>query len=149
MRAWLALRAADFDFQEQIVDIRLPQRFEGLARIGRISPSASIPLLIVHDVAIFDSLAIMEFANDLVSGELLPANALARAQARSIVAWQHAGLSGICRRISFESSFYPNKRRLTSNEISGCNRLFGHLDQVLSTNDGHSFSGTPQLPILH
>src|SRR5450432_4266291 len=72
MRAWLALRAARFEFTEEIVDIRRPQRFGGLARIGRFSPSASVPVLVAGDTTIFDSLAIMEFANEMASGALLP-----------------------------------------------------------------------------
>lgn len=145
MRAWLALRAAKFDFDEQVVDIRRPQRFEGLARIGRISPSRSVPVLVMDDVAIFDSLAIMEFANDVASGDLLPVDALARARARSIIAWQHAGLSGICHRLSFESSFYPNKRHLTSTEISDCGRLFAYLEHILSTSEGPFLFGRASL----
>lgn len=145
MRAWLALRAAKFDFDEQVVDIRRPQRFEGLARIGRISPSRSVPVLVMDDVAIFDSLAIMEFANDIASGELLPGDALKRAQARSILAWQHSGLSGICHRISFESSFYPHKRQLTAIEVAECNRLFGYLERVLASSEGPFLFGNVSL----
>jgi glutathione S-transferase len=135
MRAWLALRAAQFDFDEEIIDIRRPQRFEGLGRIGRLSPSASVPVLITDEAIIFDSLAIMEFANEVASGELLPASIPDRARARSIIAWQHSGLSRICERISFESSFYPLKRRLTSSEIWECNRLFSFLERVCLANE--------------
>ena len=34
MRAWLALREAGIDFDEEVVDIRRPQRFANLERIG-------------------------------------------------------------------------------------------------------------------
>lgn len=145
MRAWLALRAAQFDFDEEVIDIRRPQRFEGLARIGRISPSTSVPVLVTDDATIFDSLAIMEFANDIAAGELLPANISDRAKARSITAWQHSGLSRICERISFESAFYPLKRRLTSTEIFECNRLFGFLERVRSGSDGPFLFGSISL----
>src|SRR5690348_10148370 len=37
-RAWLALKEAGVDFEERIVDIRKPQRFENLARIQAFSP---------------------------------------------------------------------------------------------------------------
>src|SRR4051812_20747387 len=94
MRAWLALREAGLEFDEEVVDIRRPQRFASLERIGRISPPAAVPVLIVDDVAIFDSLAIMEYANDRCGGRLLPADPVRRARARSVVAWQHSGLSG-------------------------------------------------------
>ena len=34
LRAWLSLKEANIDFSEQMVDIRRPQRWENLARIG-------------------------------------------------------------------------------------------------------------------
>jgi glutathione S-transferase len=134
MRAWLALKEAGVPFEEEIVDIRRPQRFPNLARIAAFSPPAQVPVLIVGGDAIFDSLAIMEFANDAADGRLLPKPIVARAQARALVAWQHTQLSGICARISFESAFYPFKRALTSAEQQQCARLFDWLERLL---DGH------------
>ena len=87
MRAWLALRASEFEFVEEIIDIRRPQRFQGLEWIGTFSPSATVPALVLDDSVIFDSMAIMEFANEVASGRLLPCDLAARAKARSIVAW--------------------------------------------------------------
>ena len=136
MRAWLALREAGVDFHEEVVDIRRPQRFANLLLIGRFSPPACVPVLVVGDTVIFDSIAIMEYANDTAGGALLPDDLLQRAQARSLMAWQHAGLSNICARISFESSFYPLKRPLTDDERAQAARLFRHLEQVLQRSGG-------------
>ena len=136
MRAWLALKEAGVEFEERIVDIRRPQRFAALAEISRMSPSATVPLLLVGQDAIFDSIAIMEFANDSCGGRLLPADPVQRAKARSIVAWQHAGLSSICARISFESAFYPYKRGLTADEQSEARRLFDHTERLLKDSRG-------------
>jgi glutathione S-transferase len=145
MRAWLALRAAKFEFQEEVIDIRRPQRFPNLERIGRFAPPAAVPVLVVGDEVIFDSLAIMEFANDVSGGALLPADALARAAARSIVAWQHSGLSGICERISFESAFYPYQRALTPDEMGECHRLFRLLETTLQRSRGPHLFGAVSL----
>lgn len=134
MRAWLALTEAEFKFREVIVDIRKPQRFANLADLAGLSPSATVPLLMVNNRAIFDSLAIIEFANDACSGRLLPVDRLARAEARSIIAWQHAGLSEICARISFESAFYPFKRSLSADEQRQALRLFTWLERCLEEN---------------
>src|SRR5690606_32357237 len=57
-------------------------------------------------------------------------------QARSLVAWQHAGLSSICRRISFESAFYPARRALTPAEQVQCIRLFAHYESLLRARGG-------------
>jgi glutathione S-transferase len=136
MRAWLALRAAGCDFEEIIVDIRRPQRFANLARIGIFSPSGTVPALVINERTIFDSLAIMEYANEVADGRLLPTDLLHRAQARSLMAWQHSGLSRICARISFESAFYPYKRTLTTEENAEASRFFGTIEPLLLESGG-------------
>lgn len=145
MRAWLALRAARFPFQEIIVDIRRPQRFANLDAVRAISPSVTVPVLLVGTTAIFDSMAIMEFANDHAEGRLLPRDPLARAEARSLMAWQHSGLSGICERISFESAFYPYKRNLSDQEHGEAGRLFRALEPLLQKSAGPYLFGTATL----
>ena len=136
MRAWLALREAGVQFDEVLVDIRRPQRYGNLARIGEFSPPAAVPVLATGRTIIYDSLAIMEFANDACGGRLLPEDVEVRAQARSLSAWQHAGLSSICRRISFESAFYPVRRALTAAEQAQCARLFAHYEDLLRAHGG-------------
>jgi glutathione S-transferase len=148
MRAWLALREAGVEFVEKIIDIRRPQRFINLAHIATFSPSATVPALVDRELVIFDSLAIMEYANDLAAGALLPDNAAERARARSLLAWQHAGLSNICKHISFESAFYPYKRTLTAIERTECKRLFDHLERNLESSDGPYLFGRLSLADL-
>ena len=148
MRAWLALREAGTDFDEEIVDIRRPQRFANLNRIARFSPSATVPVLVVGDAVIFDSVAIMEYANDVFGGQLLPPGLVERAEARSLMAWQHAGLSNICERISFESAFYPFKRALSSAERLECGRVFTPLEEALDRSGGPYLFGDLSLADL-
>lgn len=138
-RAWLALREADVAFQEHVVDIRVPQRFSNLAHIGTFSPPAAVPVLVDGDAVIFDSLAIMEYANDLGGGALLPRDALTRARARSFLAWQHAGLSGLCPRLSFESCFHPQKPVMTQDEQGQAARLYAALDGPLAGGGPYLF----------
>ena len=141
LRAWLALKLADVEFEEIMLDIRKPQRFANLARVSKFSPSASVPCLVAGDFAVFDSLAICELANDLAGGALLPEDPWVRAEARAFASWQHAGLSSICSRISFESAFYPSKRRLTASELAEAARLFEATDASLNRYDGHFLFG--------
>ena len=136
MRAWLALREQRIEFEEHIVDIRKPQRFKQLAMVGEFSPPAAVPVLVTDSTTIFDSLAIMEFASEQGEKSLLPAEIQLRARVRSFVAWQHSGLSNICSRLSFESSFYPDRRALINEEIADCNRLFSALENELATHGG-------------
>jgi glutathione S-transferase len=148
MRAWLALKESDAEFEERVVDIRRPQRFENLARIGEFSPPAAVPVLVDDGTVIFDSLAIMEYANELGGGRLLPVDARRRAHARSLLAWQHSGLSNICARLSFESAFYPQRRAMTSDEQAECSRLFRVWENELAASGGPYLIGELSLPDL-
>ena len=145
MRAWLTLREAGVEFDEEVVDIRRPQRFANLDRIRGFSPPGMVPVLVIEDAVIFDSLAIMEFANDFADGRLLPSDRLARAQARALASWQHAGLSKTCSSISFESAFYPYKRRLTQTELAECGRFFAWLEPILDKFGGPFLFGETSL----
>lgn len=148
MRAWLALREAGVDFDEEVVDIRRPQRFANLARIGAMSPSATVPVLETPAGVIFDSLAIMEYANDLIGGGLLPRDVTLRGRARAVAAWQHAGLSGLCSAISFESAFYPLKRALTAHEAGEAGQVFRMTEALLAESGGPYLFGAISLADL-
>jgi glutathione S-transferase len=147
-RAWLALREAGVPFDEVVVDIRKPQRFANLAKIAEFSPPGAVPVLVDGGTVIYDSLAIMEYANDLSGGQLLPKDLKARAHARSLTAWQHAGLSGLCPGLSFESSFYPDRRSMSDSEISESRRIFSVWEQELSQSNGPYLLGDLSLADL-
>ncbi|HKE49084.1 MAG TPA: glutathione S-transferase family protein [Rhodanobacteraceae bacterium] len=146
LRAWLALREAGVEFEEHVVDIRRPQRFANLAKIGEFSPPAAVPVLVDGDTVIFDSLAIMEYANELCGGRLLPADPKRRAHARSLLAWQHSGLSGICAGLSYESAFYPKRRAMTEAEFGEAKRLFDVWENELRASGGPFLAGDLALP---
>jgi glutathione S-transferase len=57
-------------------------------------------------------------------------------------------LSNICPRLSFESSFYPDRRSLTGKEVSDCNRLFAALERELSDHGGSYLFGELSLADL-
>ena len=147
-RAWLALKEQNIDFEERVVDIRKPQRFGNLARIGEFSPPGAVPVLIDGEAVIYDSLAIMEYANELGDGSLLPTDIKLRAQTRSLVAWQHSGLSNLCPRLSFESSFYPDKRAMSSDEVADTQRLFDVFEISLRRSGGPYLVGALSLADL-
>ena len=147
-RAWLALREPGIEFEERVVDIRRPQRLANLARIAEFSPPGAVPVLVDGDAIIYDSLAIMEYANELGGGSLLPKDIKLRAQTRSLVAWQHSGLSNLCPRLSFESSFYPDRRAMSPEEVADTKRLFGVLETLLQRNGGPFLVGDLSLADL-
>jgi len=147
-RAWLALKESGVEFEEHVVDIRKSQRFANLAKIGEFSPPAAVPVLVDGAVVIYDSLAIMEYANELSGGRLLPADIGLRARARSLTAWQHSGLSGICPRLSFESSFYPDRREMTREESEQAQRIFKVWESELQRSAGPFLLGALSLADL-
>lgn len=146
-RAWLALKEAGVAFDEEVVDIRHPQRLGNLDRIRTFSPPGAVPVLVDEGTVIFDSLAIMEYANEL-GGGLLPADIRERAHARSLLGWQHAGLSGICPRLSFESAFYPDRRTMTDDEVAGAARIFEAWEAELAHSAGPWLCGALSLADL-
>jgi glutathione S-transferase len=91
LRPWLFLRKVGFEFTERVIAFDAP----GYQReIAQISPSGRVPLLILGDNKIWDSLAICEFAAE-ATGRGLPQNKLARAVARSAAAEMHSGFAAL------------------------------------------------------
>jgi glutathione S-transferase len=89
MRPWVLLRQAGIPFEE----VRLPfHSTEWTEAIARWSPSGLVPVLWRGDQAVWDSLAIMEALHEWYPEHgVWPADAKARAHARSIAAEMHAG----------------------------------------------------------
>jgi glutathione S-transferase len=135
-RAWLALREQDIEFEEKIVDIRRPQRWENLAEIGKFSPPAAVPVLVDDGFVIHDSSAIMEYANELGGRALLPSDIKLRARARSWVAWQHSTMGRLCGALSFESSFFHDKKQLSADETRSAEWLYSIWEAELEQLGG-------------
>ena len=136
-RAWLALKEQGIPFEEKIVDIRRPQRWQNLKEIGEFSPPAAVPVLNDDGFIIFDSLAIMEYANELGDGSLLPEDIKARAKARGFMAWQHSTFGRICSNLFFESAFYPDKKELSVDETQTIKQIYSVWE-----NSIEEFGGT-------
>ncbi len=100
LRPWLAMRRAGLAFDEINVRLRLP---ESKAEILKHSPSGMVPTLIDGDLAIWDSLAIIEYlAERHPEAELWPRDANARAVARSASAEMHSGFAPLRQHCSME-----------------------------------------------
>ena len=89
LRGWLMARAAGIEFEEIVVPLDLP---DTQATIRKHSPSGRVPVLLHRGLAVWESLAIAEYLNDIrPEAGLWPASASARAHARSISTEMHAG----------------------------------------------------------
>lgn len=93
MRAWLLMRQFRIDFKEVQIPLRQP---DSLERKLAYSPAGKVPILIDGDMRIWDSLAIVEhLAERFPEKHLWPANAEARALARSVSAEMHSGFASL------------------------------------------------------
>ena len=93
LRGWLMARIAGIEFEELVVPLDLP---ETQPTIRKHSPSGRVPVLLHRGLAVWESLAIAEYLNDLKpEAGLWPASSAARAHARSISAEMHAGFADL------------------------------------------------------
>lgn len=94
LRPWLALKRTGQVFEETLIPLR---QLDTRARIGAVSPSGTVPVLIdrgVGDepVVVWDSLAVCEYvAERFPDARLWPEDRAARAIARAVAAEMHAG----------------------------------------------------------
>ena len=89
LRGWLMARIAGIEFDEVVIPLDLP---ETQTAIRKHSPSGRVPVLLHRGLAVWESLAIAEYLNDLKpEAGLWPPSAAARAHARSISSEMHAG----------------------------------------------------------
>jgi glutathione S-transferase len=97
LRAWLCLRWAGVEFKETRIELDQPGYGERrITQVLAVSPSGQVPALKVGDTTIWDSLAIAEWAAESARGQaLVPADTLARAEMRSVVAEMHCGFSAL------------------------------------------------------
>ncbi|MDB5618359.1 glutathione S-transferase family protein [Tardiphaga sp.] len=94
MRPWIALKGCGIAFEE--VMIPLYTDAEDKQRILGFTPSGKVPALMDGDVAVWDSLAIIEYAAErFPDAKLWPADRASRAHARSISAEMHSGFMAL------------------------------------------------------
>ena len=93
LRGWLAASLSGVEFRVELV--RLSEPGTHAALLGH-SPAGRVPVLRHGDRVIWDSLAIIEYLAELCPhAGLWPADAAARALARSISAEMHAGFTAL------------------------------------------------------
>ncbi|HEY0837440.1 MAG TPA: glutathione S-transferase family protein [Azospirillum sp.] len=93
LRPWLMLKRTGRPFAEVVIPLRRP---DSKARILAHSPSGRVPLLKHGGRTVWDSLAIGEYlAETFPDAALWPADAHARAVARSVSAEMHSGFAAL------------------------------------------------------
>ncbi len=91
LRPWLGMKVAGIPFHSESVDLRAP---DAKAQILKFSPSGKVPVLLHHGLAVWDSLAILEYiAERHPEDQLWPMDEKARAVARSVSSEMHSGFT--------------------------------------------------------
>lgn len=123
LRAWLLLREADIDFDEHRIALDLATSAE---EILRFSPGGTVPVLQLGDLAVWDTMAIAEtVAERWPEKQLWPADADARAHARSICAEMHAGFAML-------RNLMPMNCRAMGRRIALPDGLGNEIDRIIA-----------------
>lgn len=97
MRPWVLMRQAGIAFDEVLVRFdSFDAGSEFKQRLAAVSPTGKVPALVHGDLVVWDTLAIAEYlAEQFPDRALWPADARARAMARSACAEMHSGFGAL------------------------------------------------------
>ena len=114
-RPWIALKVAGIAFDEEVISLNAP---DFKPRVAKFSGTGKVPVLIDGEVAIWESLAILEYlAEKFPASGLWPADPRARAHARAIAAEMHAGFAPLRKHCPM-NMWRPVKTRELTAEVS-------------------------------
>ena len=138
LRPWLLLRHFGVDFDEIVLPLDTPEYYR---RIVEYSPTARVPVMLVEGERVWDSLAICEVANERwLGGRGWPADARARAAARSAAAEMHSGFAAMRAQLPMDCSrkpAAPHWNEAATADIVRIQALWRELRQ--SHGDGEGF----------
>jgi glutathione S-transferase len=122
MRPWMALKGAGVAFDEVVIPL-----YTGDAdkqRILKYSPAGKVPILVDGAVTVWDSLAIIEYLAEKFPGkDFWPADAAARAHARSISAEMHSGFMALRNECAMNIKRPVHKRTLSADATANVERV--------------------------
>lgn len=121
LRPWIAMRHAGIDFEEEVIPLYVEGSRE---RILKYSPAGKVPVLIDGEMAIWESLAILDHLSErFPKAQLWPAEAKARAHARAVSAEMHAGFRPLRLHLPMNMRRVGRKRELTAEAAADVRRI--------------------------
>jgi glutathione S-transferase len=120
LRPWLLMRMLGVPFQERQVRLDGP---ETRGEILRHSPAGRVPILLHDDLAIWDSLAIVEYLAELEAGRVWPQERARRARARSLACEMHAGFADLRRELPMDIRARKAEQRWSEAAASDLRRI--------------------------
>jgi glutathione S-transferase len=96
MRPWVLMRQLDIPFEEIKLRFDFSDGSPFRQAVARYSPAGTVPVLVMDEHSVWDTLAIVEALNEAFPQRgVWPADPLKRARARSLCAEMHAGFSAL------------------------------------------------------
>ena len=122
LRSWLLLREAGIEFEEQRIALDTD---DSAAELAAASPACRVPVLLLDDLVIWDTLAIAEtVAERWPEKSLWPVDAAARAYARSITAEMHSGFFTLRETMPMNCRAMGRKVLIPDDLATDINRIF-------------------------
>ena len=120
-RPWFAMRVAGIAFEEQVI----PFESDAFRRdVGGVSGTGKVPVLIDGDIAIWESLAILEYlAEKFPAVGLWPKDVAARAHARVVANEMHAGFQALRNHLPMNVARRINRRELPPPVVANVRRI--------------------------
>lgn len=123
LRAWLLLREAGIEFEEHRVALDLE---DTQSQIAVYTDAGRVPVLILDGITIWDTLAIAEtVAERWPEKQLWPADAAARAYARSVSAEMHSGFEVL-------RNSMPMNCRAMGRKVALPDELTADIDRIIA-----------------
>jgi glutathione S-transferase len=135
LRPWMVLRELQIPFTERIVPFHSQAEWEALRQV---SPNGKVPCLLDGATTVWESLAIVEYLAER-HAQVWPAQAVARAWARSAAAEMHAGFGELRTRCSMSCGVRVQLHAVTAALTADLSRL------AALWNDGFGRFGGPFL----
>ena len=121
MRPWIAMKVAGIPFEETVISL---DAADFKTRVGAVSGTGKVPVLIDNGVRVWESLAILEYlAEKFPQLGLWPADSAARAHARVIANEMHAGFLPLRRLLPMNMWRPVIKRDLTPEAAVNVQRI--------------------------
>jgi glutathione S-transferase len=134
LRPYLALAHAGVAFQTRTILLDQPTTKDDIARVN---PAARVPVLHDDTFAIWDSLAICEYAAELApNAGLWPADRAQRARARSIAAEMHSGFAALRRDMPMDLCSAKHGEGHTAEALADARRIKAIWREHLQASGG-------------
>jgi glutathione S-transferase len=121
MRPWIAMKVLGIGFDAEVISLNAA---DFKSRVGKLSGTGKVPVLIDGEVKVWESLAILDYLSEkFPAAKFWPSDPAARAHARAIAAEMHASFLAL-RRACPMNFWRPVKRlELSAEAIANVARI--------------------------